>query len=89
MAKHTPAFWLNTADWKTVAVVKDLNEMADALKKAPVEVVQHHLKNGKNDFAIYLVNFIQNEPDLQAVIAAWSGLSDGVKRQIMKLIESQ
>lgn len=51
MADKVPAFWLNVAHWKPFAVVKNANEMAAALKKAPVDVIKHHLRDGKNDFA--------------------------------------
>jgi len=46
-------------------------------------------KNDENDFAIYLANFIGNQPDLQEVIEAWPDLTDRVKQKIKKLIKGQ
>jgi hypothetical protein len=46
-------------------------------------------KNEQNDFAIYLANSIRNEPDLQAVIEAWPGLPDKVKKQIKRLADNK
>ena len=42
--------------------------------------------NAENDLARYSADFRRNEPDLQAVIEAWPGLTADAKEQIKRLI---
>jgi hypothetical protein len=58
----TDVFWLNKADFMPVAKVSNGAEMAQALRKAPKEVVKHHIRNGKNDFAAWALNSLKNKP---------------------------
>lgn len=43
-------------------------------------------KNGQNYFAINVVNFIQNEPELQLIIEVWPELPGHIKAAIKALI---
>ncbi len=61
-------FWLNKADFQPVAKVTTALEMAYALRKAPKEVVFHHLTAKKNDFANWALNSLKN-PDLAAKLS--------------------
>lgn len=69
MLQTTESFWLNKRDWQPVAKVNSIHEMVEALKKAPVDVVNHHMAGGKNDFAAW-VEKVLKEPDLAKKLRA-------------------
>lgn len=64
----TDVFWLNKADFQPVAKVTTALEMAYALRKAPKEVVFHHLTAKKNDFANWALHSLKN-PDLASKLS--------------------
>jgi hypothetical protein len=87
--KMADVFWLNKADFQPVAKVASPQEMVEALKRAPKQVINHHLNSARNDFANWAKHALKNsemasrlasiKPDdpeaMQKVMAAFSGES--------------
>ncbi len=51
-------FWLCAAPFKNINACYSLKELRNALKKAPVSVIKHHVAKDKNDFADWIRNII-------------------------------
>jgi hypothetical protein len=65
----TDVFWLNKADFQPVAKVFTAGELVEALRKAPKQVIAHHLTKSKNDFANWARGSLK-DADLAAKLSA-------------------
>ncbi|MFH0961215.1 MAG: DUF5752 family protein [archaeon] len=80
----TDSFWLNRADFQPVAKIGSLSEMIEALRRAPRQVVSHHITPQKNDFANWVKNSLHN-PDLASRL---SSIKCDDPRALEKIIEA-
>jgi|GEM_PF-6719743 len=81
-------FWLNKADFQPVAKVTTALEMVYALRKAPKEVVSHHLTAKKNDFANWALHSLKN-PDLASKLSEIRHTDLGALERLIAVFEGK
>jgi len=48
------AFWLKTDHYNVITQIRNLNDFAKEITKAPTAAIVHHLREGRNDFADWI-----------------------------------
>ncbi len=54
-------FFVNISDFKTIGKAKSLEELLDIIKISPCEVVTHHVREGRNDFADWISDVLHDQ----------------------------